>query len=383
MKLVSYHCRQTGGVRAGWLQGDRIVDLEKAVRWGLEEQVIVRGNGKDRVRESSNGCEGTGRGEAEKLVQVPVTLMQWLETGFPSLDELSNLAKAIDIDEVGSKGSIESGQIATGIGRTVTGHSQAGRSSTGPMIYPGTEVRLAPPLPRPASFRDFYAFEAHVKTARGRRGLEMIPEWYDFPVFYFSNVGAILGPEDEVVSPQSTSALDFELEMACVIGKAGMNIRREEAEEYIIGYMVLNDWSARDIQREEVKVGLGPAKGKDFATSIGPYLVTPDELADRKVGDRYDLRMTAKVNGVLYSEGNYKDIYWSFADMIERASADCMLYPGDVIGSGTVGTGCILELGEDRFPWLKPDDAVELEIERLGVLRNRVKKQTKHRKGAN
>jgi fumarylacetoacetate (FAA) hydrolase len=351
MKLLSYRCQHTGGVRAGWLQGDFVVDLVRAVRWGLGEQVI----------------EGVRMNDALNLssANVPVTLLQWLELGFPDLEELSKLAKAIEMEEL------------TAISHKVP-CSQESRSLSGtevqcaPMIYPVKEVQLAPPLPRPPSFRDFYAFEAHVKTARSRRGLEMIPEWYDFPVFYFSNAGAMLGPEDQVAKPRSTSALDFELEMACVIGKAGKNIRRQEAESHIAGFMVLNDWSARDVQREEVKVGLGPAKGKDFATSIGPWLVTPDELADRKVGDRYNLRMTAKVNGVPYSEGNFKDIYWSFADMIERASADCMLYPGDVIGSGTVGTGCILELGSDRYPWLQPGDVVELEIERLGVLRNRV-----------
>lgn len=238
------------------------------------------------------------------------------------------------------------------------------------------EVTLGSPIPRPSSFRDFYAFEAHVKTARAKRGLDMIPEWYDFPVFYFSNAAAFSGTEAVIRRPKATQWLDFELEIACVIGKEGIDIPVDRAAEYIAGYAVLNDWSARDLQREEVKVGLGPAKGKDFATSMGPWLVTPEELEDRKLpgpqGNRYDLTMTARVNGIEYSRGNFRDIHYTFAQMIARASADCPLYPGDVIGSGTVGTGCILELGADRYDWLKPGDVVELEVERLGVLRNRI-----------
>lgn len=236
------------------------------------------------------------------------------------------------------------------------------------------EILLGSPLPRPRSFRDFYAFEAHVKTARAQRGLEMVPEWYHFPVFYFSNAAAFLGPEATVPCPKSTKWLDYELEIACVIGKEGIDIPVERAAEHIAGYCILNDWSARDVQREEVKVGLGPAKGKDFATSMGPWLVTPDELESARLagakGDRYDLAMVARVNGEEYSRGNLRDLHFTFAEMIARASADCPLYPGDVIGSGTVGTGCILELAADRYGWLKPGDVVELEVERLGVLRN-------------
>lgn len=237
-------------------------------------------------------------------------------------------------------------------------------------------VELGSPLPRPTSFRDFYAFEAHVKTARAKRGLPMVPEWYDFPVFYFSNAAAFTGPNATIRRPKATEWLDYELEIACVIGKPGMNISVEQAGEHIAGYCILNDWSARDLQREEVKVGLGPAKGKDFATSMGPWLVTPDELGDVRIpgtkGDRFDLEMVARINGNEYSRGNFKDIHYTFAEMIARASADCCLYPGDVIGSGTVGTGCILELGTELLDWLRPGDVVELEVERLGVLRNTI-----------
>ncbi len=233
-------------------------------------------------------------------------------------------------------------------------------------------IWLPPVYPCP-SFRDFYAFEQHVKTARGRRGLEMVPEWYEAPVFYFSNADALLGHGAEVAPPPDGEWLDFELEVAAVMGRHGRDIPVEQAEQHIAGYTVLNDWSARDIQRQEMKVGLGPAKGKDFATSVGPALVTPDELEPHRSGKGYKLQMTARVNGRELSRGSWDTITFSFAEMIARASRGVWLKPGDLIGSGTVGTGCILELGpENTGGWLKPGDEVELEIEQLGVLCNRV-----------
>ncbi|WP_456272151.1 fumarylacetoacetate hydrolase family protein [Bacillus sp. AK031] len=240
-------------------------------------------------------------------------------------------------------------------------------------IYLLENVSIKAPLPRPVSLRDFYAFEEHVKTARKNRGLDVVPEWYELPVFYFTNHLAVKGEGDEIVRPAGCSWLDYELEIAVVIGKEGRDIRKEDAEEYIFGYCIMNDWSARDLQREEMKVGLGPAKGKDFATSIGPYVATKDELEQFRSGDRYDLKMTAKVNGRELSSGNFKSIYYTFAEMIERASAGVTLYPGEVIGSGTVGTGCILELGTEVHRWLEPGDKVELEITGLGTLRNEIK----------
>jgi 2-keto-4-pentenoate hydratase/2-oxohepta-3-ene-1,7-dioic acid hydratase in catechol pathway len=239
-------------------------------------------------------------------------------------------------------------------------------------VYPIHEVRLIAPLPTPKSFRDFYAFEQHVKSARENRGLDMIPEWYQIPVFYFSNHLVIKGPEDIIFKPIECNALDYELEVACIIGKEGRNIKAYEAEDYIFGYCILNDWSARDLQRQEMKVGLGPAKGKDFATSIGPWIITKDELENLKSGKGFDINMKAKVNDVLLSEGNMKDIYYSFGEMIERASRGVTLYPGEMIGSGTVGTGCILELGTEVHRWLQPGDVVELEIDKLGVLKNSI-----------
>lgn len=238
-------------------------------------------------------------------------------------------------------------------------------------------VELSPPI-EPPTFRDFYAFEAHVKNARKRRGLEMVPQWYEAPVFYYSNPGVLYGHDAHVPRPAYTQELDYELELACVIARPGRNIPAERANDYIAGYTILNDWSARDVQRMELAVGLGPAKAKDFATSLGPWLVTPDELADKEIGLgaglRYDLAMTACVNGKELSRGNAKDLYFTFAQMIARASQAVELHTGDLIGSGTVGTGCLLELGasETLGRWLQPGDVVELEIERLGILRNRI-----------
>lgn len=233
------------------------------------------------------------------------------------------------------------------------------------------EVKFHAPL-RPNTLRDAYAFEQHVKTANQNRGRDVPEEWYKFPVFYYTNPNSIFGPDDEIPYPHYTHAMDFELEIAVIIGKGGINIKPEDAPKHIFGYTIFNDWSARDVQREEMKVGLGPAKGKDFASSLGPVIVTSEALADRTANRPgvYDLTMTAKVNGVEMSRGNFKDIFWSFGEIIARASDTCELQPGDVIGSGTVGTGCLLELTKTQGPWLNEGDVVELEIERIGVLKN-------------
>jgi fumarylacetoacetate (FAA) hydrolase len=249
------------------------------------------------------------------------------------------------------------------------------RDPAGEMLaWPLESVRLRASLPRPRSLRDFYAFEQHVRTAFSLRGQSIPPEWYDFPVFYFGAVASIHGPGDIVVAPAGSQALDFELEVAAVVGRGGRNLDADEAEAAIFGYTILNDWSARDLQRKEMRVGLGPAKGKDFASSLGPVVVTSDELADRRTGRPgvFDAEMRARINGVDRSRGNWKDIHYSFGDMLARASADATLEPGDVIGSGTVGSGCLLELTAGQGPWLQPGDGVELEVEGLGVLMNRV-----------
>ncbi|HYM21287.1 MAG TPA: fumarylacetoacetate hydrolase family protein [Candidatus Kapabacteria bacterium] len=242
-----------------------------------------------------------------------------------------------------------------------------------------SDTPLLAPVPRPSSMRDGYAFRQHVEAARRNRGVEMIPEFDQFPVFYFTNHGAVIGPGPMEVMPEHLKKLDFELEAAIVIGKEGRNIKAADADEYIFGYMVMNDWSARYLQMEEMKLSLGPAKGKDFATAIGPYLVTRDELAPRRipgpVGERYDLAMTCRVGAEEVSRGNLKDMSWTFAQIIERASYGVTLYPGDVIGSGTVGTGCFLELNGSKVydnRWLGIGDEVTCSIEMLGDLTNTV-----------
>jgi fumarylacetoacetate (FAA) hydrolase len=230
------------------------------------------------------------------------------------------------------------------------------------------------PLPAVASLRDFYAFEQHVKTCRRQRGLDMVPQWYEVPVFYFSNTASILGPDEPVWAPRGSAALDYELELACVIGREGRNLPADDrAMDHVAGFTIMNDWSARDLQRVEMAVGLGPSKGKDFATSLGPDLVPFDALRDRYKDGRLDLEMTASVNGRVLSRGNAASMYWTWPDLIAHASRDTRLGPGDVLGSGTVGTGCILELTPEAVGgWLQPGDLVELAIERLGTLRNRV-----------
>lgn len=256
-------------------------------------------------------------------------------------------------------------------------------------------LKLLAPVPRPTSCRDAYAFRQHVATARRNRGVPMIPEFDQFPVFYLTNHNAITGPGDVKLESDHFLKLDFELESAIVIGKRGKNITVKEADSFIAGYMVMNDISARVLQMEEMKLNLGPAKGKDFATAIGPWLVTPDELEQYRIqtefGNKYNLRMTAKHNDKLVSDGNMKDMDWTFAEIIERASYGVELMPGDVIGSGTVGTGCYLELngtwtleakekGIEFSPiWIAENDTMELEIKGLGILKNTFLKRKKDR----
>jgi len=242
------------------------------------------------------------------------------------------------------------------------------------LLLPRSEVKLLAPLPRPRSVRDFYAFEQHIATAYERRGRPVPPAWYTMPVFYFANHQAIFGPDEPVPLPR-TQQLDYELEVACVIGREGRNIDPEDAQEYIAGFMIMNDWSARDLQLQEMSVGLGPAKGKDFATSLGPYIVTLDELDDYTTddGEHWRLEMIARVNGREYSRGNLVDMHYTWGQIIAHASRDVTLYPGDVLGSGTVGGGCILEITPEVVGgWLEPDDIVELEVTGLGVLKNRI-----------
>ncbi len=236
-------------------------------------------------------------------------------------------------------------------------------------ILSADELVFGPPILRPPSLRDFYAFEQHVATMWHRRGGEVPEAWYRLPIFYFSNVSEIRGPGDSVWAPRGSSELDYELEVAALVDTAIRDLDATRGEEAIGGYLVFNDWSARDLQREETTVRLGPAKGKDFASSIGPWLVTPDELADARSGNGYDLAMTASVNGQELSRGSWATAQFSFGQMIERASADVRLLPGDLLGSGTVGTGCLLEIRDETLGrYLGPGDSVTLTVERLGTL---------------
>ena len=255
-------------------------------------------------------------------------------------------------------------------------------------VEPVKDYTLLAPVPRPTSCRDGYAFRQHVESARRNRGVEMIKEFDQYPIFYFTNHNAVQGPGDVYCMPDHFQQLDFELEVAIVIGKEGRNIKAKDADAYIAGFTIMNDLSARKLQMEEMLLNLGPAKGKDFSTVIGPWLVTPDELStylvpakQGHVGNNYNLSMKCWVNDKLVSEGNVKDMDWTFAEIIERCSYGVTILPGDVIGSGTVGTGCFLELngtGKLNNPnyepqWLQANDTVKMTIDGLGTLVNTIK----------
>lgn len=252
---------------------------------------------------------------------------------------------------------------------------------------PYTSVPILAPVPFPTSCRDGYAFRQHVSAARRNRKVEMIREFDQYPVFYFTNHHGIKGPGEIACMPDHFEKLDFELEVAIVICRHGRNIKAEDADRYIGGLMIMNDLSARGLQMEEMKLNLGPAKGKDFATAIGPWLVTLDklqqfEIAPKKghTGKNWNLKMRCKVNGVQVSEGNMEDMDWTFAEIIERVSYGADIFPGDIIGSGTVGSGCFLELNGTRKlndpsyreQWLQEGDVVEMEIDQLGTLINTI-----------
>jgi len=241
-------------------------------------------------------------------------------------------------------------------------------------VLPLATVSLLPPIPDPPSFRDFYAFENHARAGRRSRGQELPQEWFELPVFYFSNTGCLLGHDVPMEAAPGSAMMDYEAEVAAVIGLGGRNLSPAAARKHIVGYTVLNDWSARDLQRKEMVVGLGPAKGKDFATTLGPCLVTADELEPFRKGAAFDCTMTASVDGIEYTRGNLADVYWSFEEMLSFASRGATLRPGDILGSGTCGTGCIVELsqthGSERFPWLRPGNRVEVTVEHLGTIAN-------------
>ena len=245
------------------------------------------------------------------------------------------------------------------------------------LILEINSIELLPPL-KPRSLRDAYAFRQHVETSRKNRGLEMIKEFDDFPVYYYSNADAVMGPGNINIDNIFMNKLDFELEVAILIGKEGINIDCKEADSYIAGFMIMNDFSARDLQMAEMKLNLGPAKGKDFATTIGPFLVTPDELKNHIIptesGNKLSLKMECFINSKKISEDNLKNLSWTFSQIIERVSMGTRIFPGDVIGSGTCATGCFLELNQTNdAQWLKKEDIIELKVESLGTLKNTIK----------
>jgi len=289
---------------------------------------------------------------------LPNNMLEFLNSGEKGMDEMRNLEQSI----------------------------LEGKIDTSSLAY--DEKILKSPITNPTSCRDGYAFRQHVAAARRNRGVPMIPEFDEYPIFYFTNHNAIQGPGDIWCMPDHFQKLDFELELAVVLGKKGRNIKAENADEYIAGYMIMNDMSARTLQMEEMLLNLGPAKGKDFSTVIGPYMVTPDELEKYKVpaknnhvGNNFALEMTCRVNGIEVSKGSASDMDWTFAEIIERCAYGVDVLPGDVIGSGTVGTGCFLELNgtgllnnaDFKPQWLQANDVVEMEITGLGLLRNTIR----------
>jgi fumarylacetoacetate (FAA) hydrolase len=256
--------------------------------------------------------------------------------------------------ERGWPGRVEGDRVIQLAAQTLQSFFTGGGKAREHAEYALSDVELLPPVLHPPALRDFFAFEEHVRNVRAVTGRDVPKEWYEIPVFYFSNPAAIYGPEAEIPYPEGTVELDYELEVAAIVGTEGR----------IAGFTVLNDWSARDLQRAEMKVGLGPAKGKDFATSLGPVVVTVDEL-DGTAGE-----MVARVNGEERSRGDLRDMYHSWETILVQASRNTRLLPGDVLGSGTVGNGSVLEHGDGC--WLQPGDIVELEVEGIGVLRNRI-----------
>tara|TARA_B100000941_G_scaffold7746_1_gene4967 strand:+ start:4818 stop:5711 length:894 start_codon:yes stop_codon:yes gene_type:complete len=240
-------------------------------------------------------------------------------------------------------------------------------------------IKLISPIINPTSLRDAYAFRQHVQAGRKSRGLEMIPEYDKFPVFYYGNHNSIGGSGQVFINKNQSKKLDYELEVAAIIGKRGKNISVSDADDYIMGYTIMNDFSARHLQKEEMKLSLGPAKGKDFLTTLGPYIITKDELDDKCItgefGNRYDLNMYAYLNGELFSKDNFKNISWTFAQIISRISDGTEIYPGDVIGSGTCATGCLLELNQTNNTniWMNDGDEIKLVIDKMGSLVNTIK----------
>lgn len=336
MKLVSFRIQTPVAhfVRVGALQGQSVIDLNMAYARMLADQ-----------REA----------QPYRLANaaVPSTMLELLEGGASAM-----------------AGARQAFDYAVRLGNSVRGPEEETVVYPYDSARPNEGVRIIAPLPNPPSLRDFLAFEDHIAATSKKRGQPIPPEWYKAPVYYKGNHRTIIGPEEDLPWPLETKKLDYELELACVIGRKGKDISEQQASDYIAAYTIMNDFSARDVQFEEMACRLGPAKGKDFATAIGPCLVTPDEIPDLNA-----LIMIARVNGKTWSKGRFGTIHWSFPQMIAHVSRGEAIYPGDLFGSGTVGGGCGLEM--DRY--LNPGDVVELEIQPIGVLKTRIVKQEKKR----
>jgi 2-keto-4-pentenoate hydratase/2-oxohepta-3-ene-1,7-dioic acid hydratase in catechol pathway len=252
----------------------------------------------------------------------------------------------------------------------------AGKMAEWNVVVPLDSVRLLPPLTPPA-IRDFVTFEEHVEGVARRFGDTIVPEWYEAPTFYFTSPHALIGAHDNVPVPPGCQAFDFELEVAAVVGRPGRDLTPEQARDHIVGYTILNDWSARDLQAREMRVKLGPAKGKDSASTLGPWLVTSDEIQDRRDADGFlDLTMTVTRNGEQIGGDTLTNMAWTFEEMLAYASRGTWVRPGDVLGSGTCGSGCLAELwgrhGSLNPRPLAPGDVVTMTVERLGTISNTV-----------
>lgn len=331
MRLVSYIERPVDlanqGIKLGALYGeDCIVDLEVAQSWA----------------QGALGFRGR---------ELPPTMLDLLHTWSDVKTHVAALLAVLPGEEcLELKGS----------GRRPVARRRA-------------DAILLPPLPNVLSLRCFSAFEKHERNLHRLHSKAIPRAWYRVPVFHYANPFTVQGPDQSLPMPRAGKWLDYGLSVAWVISRQGRNIEPEQALDYVAGYMVLNDWSLRDVEVEAVNAGFGPGKGKDFATTVGPALVTPDELAEHVEGEgpdlRYNLAMTARVNGKQRSSGNFKDLHWAVADMIAYASYDTTLYPGEMLSSGPVGSGSLFEQGaEEHDGWLRAGDMVELEVEALGRL---------------
>lgn len=337
MRLVTF-VPPDGHARAGALLVESVIDLASAAPLVLEEAVDLRWD----LLSLLQAEQDVGLDTVEVIVSAVVQMLGFAPTEIGAYEEMLSI----------STGSVSLGGEA--------------------MVYPLDQVSLLAPLPRPASLRIYASFEEHALAVASLRESRLTDVWYRGPAFSFANHGAVYGPGAEILAPPSDE-LDYGLGLGCVIGQRVRDVSPETAREAIAGYIIINTWTARDYETEEQALGLGPIKARDFATSLGPWLVTPDELelyADDQ--GRMSLAMIARVNGIEMSRTTAALQYYSFAEMIAHASRNVTLYPGDVLGTGAVGGGSLFERTNGYGPWLAQDDIVDCEISGLGTLSNRI-----------